>query len=429
MSKIFKAVYGAFSFSFLLLCVIFCFYYTKLPDKFYLSVSAPLEIRSFFNITVDYNREETVALQAITSADVSVDEELVILKLFGIIPIKEVKLERIDRPVLVPCGSPFGIKMKTDGAVVTGLGDIDGTPSPARLAGVKQGDIIKSVNGIFIEKGSDITEAVQFATEPTVVVLIRDGVEMSFDITPVESSRDNLFRLGIWVRASSAGIGTLTFYDPQGGTFGGLGHGVCDIDTGKILPLLSGDVVSVIINDVVKGFPGDPGELSGSFLSNVPIGMIEFNTELGLFGTMSYAPSLDSGIPMAFKQEVTTGPAKIFATINGNSPAEYDIYIEKLDYSDSNLTKNMVIRITDGELLGKTGGIVQGMSGSPIIQNGMLAGAVTHVFVNDTTRGYAIFAENMYRKKNELMPQTVWWENEEGIGEPIPSFLMQALNQ
>jgi len=356
-----------------------------------------------FTITADYGEEKAMSVQS--SADTPNWETLphtAELKLFGAIPIKEVRLERIDRPVLVPCGTPFGLKIKTDGALVTGMGDVEGSPSPAREAGIRLGDVIKAVNGVYIEKSSDITAAVQGAESSLAVVdIFRDGQNMTFEIAPVKSARDNLYKLGIWVRASSAGIGTVTFYDPEREMFGGLGHGVCDVDTGKLLPLANGEAVSVTISGVVKGRPGEPGELSGSFLSRVPIGIIEQNTELGVFGTMNYAPTLDSGIPMAFKQEVKVGPATILATISGSAPKEYEIMIEKLDFNENNQVKNMVIRITDSELLSKSGGIVQGMSGSPILQNNMLAGAVTHVFINDSARGYGVFAENMYRRMTE----------------------------
>jgi stage IV sporulation protein B len=406
MRKIFAAAYGTLVSLTLLLCVVFAFYYTRLPDKFYLSGSAPLNIRTFFNITAEHDISESGILPAISSADTSVETETVQLKLFGMIPIKEVQLQRIDRPVLVPCGTPFGIKIRTDGAVVTGLGDIDGFPSPARLAGIRTGDVIRAVNGVPIGESADITQAVQLAPRVTVVDIIRDGKELSIDVIPVRAARDGLYRIGVWVRASSAGIGTLTFYDPSQGAFGGLGHGVCDVDTGRLLPLSSGEAVSVTITGIVKGRPGEPGELSGSFLSRVPIGTIEGNTEVGVFGRMYYAPTLDSGIPMAFKQEIETGPATILTTISGSSAKEYDIYIERIDFSENNQVKNMIIRITDNDLISRTGGIVQGMSGSPIIQNGMLVGAVTHVFVNDSTRGYAIFAENMYREMNRVLENT-----------------------
>jgi stage IV sporulation protein B len=303
---------------------------------------------------------------------------------------------------------PFGLKIKTDGALVTGMGDVAGSPSPAREAGIKLGDVIKSVNGIDIERSSDITRAVQGSEDSIAVVDIsRNGENLTFEISPIRCVRDNLYKLGLWVRASSAGIGTVTFYDPERGMFGGLGHGVCDVDTGKLLPLANGEAVSVTISGIVKGRPGEPGELNGSFMSRVPIGIIEQNTELGVFGTMNYAPTLESGIPMAFKQEVKVGPATILSTISGSTPKEYDIMIERLDFNDNSQVKNIVIRITDTELLSKSGGIVQGMSGSPIIQNNMLVGAVTHVFINDSSRGYAVFAENMYRRMTEYVPQGI----------------------
>ena len=193
----------------------------------------------------------------------------------------------------------------------------------------------------------------------------------------------------------AAGIGTVTFYEPNTNRFGGLGHPVCDSDTGEIIPVSSGDVADVEITKVVKGYSGSPGELHGTFKSDMSSGTIYFNNKYGIFGEMFKPVDSSGGIPMGLKQEIETGPATIYTTIDGNGPQEYDINIEKIDYKNSG-TKNMTIKITDKELLEKTGGIVQGMSGSPIIQNGKLIGAVTHVFVSDPTRGYAIFCENMY---------------------------------
>ena len=198
------------------------------------------------------------------------------------------------------------------------------------------------------------------------------------------------------MRDSSAGIGTITYYDPQTAQFGGLGHPICDVDTGEIMPLLSGQVVKVVINDVVKGTSGDPGELKGSFASSKDSGTITSNDETGVFGTLYSNPSQNAALPVALKQEITEGAAKIYTTVSGTTPQEYDIEIEKIDISDTGKTKNMIIKVTDPNLLEKTGGIVQGMSGSPIIQNGKLVGAVTHVLVNDPQRGYGIFIENMY---------------------------------
>ncbi|MDF2567582.1 MAG: stage sporulation protein, partial [Oscillospiraceae bacterium] len=207
---------------------------------------------------------------------------------------------------------------------------------------------------------------------------------------------DNTFKIGLWVRDSSAGIGTVTFYNPENSVFGGLGHAVCDVDTGQVMPIMSGEVVDVNINGVTRGSSGSPGELKGSFSSNKDSGSIAVNNETGVFGVLYQNPSNHSAIPIAMKQEVKTGKATIFTTVSGNTPQEYKINIEKVNLNDNSMTKNMVIKITDPELLQKTGGIVQGMSGSPIMQNGVLVGAVTHVFINDPTKGYGIFIENMY---------------------------------
>jgi stage IV sporulation protein B len=302
---------------------------------------------------------------------------------------------------LIPCGIPFGIKILTGGAIVTELGEVEGIlPTDGKI---NVGDVIIKVNGKYITKNNDISDAVQLNREETHIIFTRDDVKKETTVIPVRSLRDGLHKIGIWVRDSSAGIGTMTYYNPADSTFGGLGHAVCDIDTGQIMPFSSGEAVPVYISGVVKGFPGAPGELSGNFMSRVPIGVIKGNTESGVFGVMENPPALSGAIPMAYKQEVEIGPAKVLTTIEGNEPQEYDILIEKIDYNDKNRIKNMVIRVTDRELLNDSGGIVQGMSGSPIVQNGRLAGAVTHVFVSDPARGYAIFAENMFREQIDVI--------------------------
>ena len=197
----------------------------------------------------------------------------------------------------------------------------------------------------------------------------------------------------------------MTFYDPATGVFGGLGHAVCDVDTGETMPLSSGHVVPVQINGVRKGQVGTPGELQGSFLSSFACGSLSLNNETGVYGvlTRNPAPSREA-VPLCLRQEVEEGPAQILTTVAGTTPELYDIVIEKVNIGDNTPTKNMVIRITDQRLLELTGGIVQGMSGSPILQKGRLAGAVTHVLVNDPTRGYGIFSENMLEnsKKAEI---------------------------
>ncbi len=373
------------------------------PDHYYNVEGKTFSISSMFGIQVNTSYEEDAAAQAGTDTPVS---QQVGLSLFGIIPIKTATVDTVPEIMLAPCGTPFGVKILTDGVIVVGLNDIttaDGTVNPGKQANIQTGDIIYKINGVEVSSNDDVAKAISSSKGETVSVeLQRDGKNLTLPLTPALSSIDNTYKAGLWVRDSSAGIGTVSFYDPQTGAFGGLGHAISDVDTGEVLPVLKGDVVNVKIHDIVKGTVGTPGELRGSFVSNESCGTITVNNDSGVFGTMYEAPYYDRLVPMGLKQEIQTGKATILTTINGSTPKEYEIEIEKFNLFENSPTKNMVIRITDPELLELCGGIVQGMSGSPILQNGKLVGAVTHVFVNDPTRGYAIFAENMYQNVSIL---------------------------
>lgn len=329
------------------------------------------------------------------------------IMLFGIIPVKSTHIDVVEEKMLIPCGTPFGIKMFTDGVLVVGVNEVNtdsGSKNPAKEAGIKLGDSIISIDGTEMLSNEDVGEAVSSSNGKTLkVCLKRDGTEMTVELKPVLSNSDGKYKAGIWVRDSSAGIGTVTYYDPANSCFGGLGHAICDVDTGDILPLMSGEVVDVNINGVTKGQKGAPGELRGSFVSRTAMGSLLLNNETGVFGVMDYCPAKNAkAMPLAMKQEVKTGKATILTTLDGQTPKEYEIRIEKANIGSTNMTKNMVIEVTDPELLEKAGGIVQGMSGSPIIQDGKLVGAVTHVLINDPTKGYGIFAENMYTFSKDL---------------------------
>lgn len=326
------------------------------------------------------------------------------LMLYGLIPVKQVSVKSIEAPMLIPSGEAFGLKMLTEGVIVSDFGIVkssNGGFSPAQRAGVKTGDIIIRANGQKILSSDDLTTAIALSPESVELELERNGEKTTVEVRAEKSLDDGSYKLGLWTRDSCAGIGTLTFIDAQSGSFAGLGHGVCDSVTGQLLPLSSGSIVPVVINDVRKSADGVPGELCGSFISGKSSGTIISNNKCGIYGFFSDCKNADA-IPMGFRQEITVGEAKILCTTDGDGAKEYDILIEKINAENCDCERNMTIRITDGELLEKTGGIVQGMSGSPIIQNGKLVGAVTHVFVNDVTRGYAIFAENMYSVSSEL---------------------------
>ena len=308
---------------------------------------------------------------------------------YGAIPIKTVSANERTRPMLVPCGTPFGIKLKTSGVMAVSITE----NSPAKKEGIKEGDIIMSVNGEPVNSNSAISSAIQLCPEKCEIILRRGDSEKLVTVKPYQDC--GIYKIGIWVRDSAAGLGTMTYFDPLTGGFGGLGHPVSDVTTGELMPMASGEITPAQITGAVKGETGDPGELCGTLTTDECLGTLSLNTSYGIFGTMSNPCDTEKAIPMAFRQEVHTGDATILATIEGSTPKEYDIVIEHINICDLNSSKSMVIRITDPELLEATGGIVCGMSGSPIIQDGRLAGAVTHVFLNDPERGYAIFCETM----------------------------------
>ncbi len=307
----------------------------------------------------------------------------------GSVPIKSVELRQRERPMLIPCGTPFGIKLRTSGVMAVTVTE----NSPAEKAGIREGDIIISVNGEGVSSNSGISSAIQLCPENCEIILRRGDSELMLNAVPYKDC--GLYKIGLWVRDSAAGLGTMTYYDPLGKRYGGLGHPVSDVTTGELMPLGSGEITAADITGVVKGAAGTPGELCGTLISDRTIGTLEQNTKCGIFGRAAQPPCDGEALPMAFRQEVRTGDAVILATIDGEIPREYDIRIEHINLCDMESSKSMVIRITDKELLSRTGGIVCGMSGSPIIQNGRLVGAVTHVFLNDPEKGYAIFAETM----------------------------------
>ena len=376
----------------------------QIPDSFYVFDTENFSMEQLPSVQAD----PAVPQESPAGTSTSRSRETP-LKLLGIIPIKTTYLHEVDEQYVVPCGTPFGLKMLTDGVVVVGLNPVEtaaGTLYPARDAGIRKGDVILKANGRAVSGNQDLTEQIRRCGGKSVAFTLRRGeAELTVCVTPAKASSDGEYRCGIWVRDSSAGIGTVTFYDPATGVFGGLGHAVCDVDTGETMPLSSGQVVPVQINGVRKGQVGTPGELQGSFLSSFACGSLSLNNETGVYGvlTRNPAPSREA-VPLCLRQEVGEGPAQILTTVAGTTPELYDIVIEKVNIGDNTPTKNMVIRITDQRLLELTGGIVQGMSGSPILQKGRLAGAVTHVLVNDPTRGYGIFSENMLEnsKKAEI---------------------------
>lgn len=366
--------------------------YCSLPDRVYLEPGQSLALPRFcyvepLNVLGSQN---AAATQAVGSYQAT-------LSLGGWLPIKTIRTVVTERPEVTVCGTPFGVKMFSEGALVVGFSDLErsdgGTSNPAKSAGLRLGDRVIRIGGTPTEDNDAIKTALDAADgQPVEVIYIRNGEQLQTTLTPCRDASTGQWRAGMWVRDSSAGVGTLTFSDPEMGVFAGLGHPISDSDTGESIALRSGEIVPCQITGCSKGTIGSPGELKGRFLSSHAIGSIRINSEYGVYG-VTRTQFTGRTLPIAFAQEVSTGEAELWTTTQGESPKAYRILIEKI--SDADKRRNMVLRVIDPALLTQTGGIVQGMSGSPIVQNGRLVGAVTHVLVNDPTRGYGIFAQTM----------------------------------
>ena len=296
---------------------------------------------------------------------------------------------------LIPLGRTAGIRLRSSGAIIIDMSEC-ASSNPARAAGLAPGDVIMSVDGAPIHSNSELRSAVESSEGKELSIeFLRDGKLHTKTVTPQKNENGD-YALGIRIRDRLAGIGTMTFLDAENGTFGALGHGISDSDTGLLIPIEDGELIESEVASVKKGKCGSPGELIGEFKGTENLGKIDKNTEGGIFGKLSEEAEIEDGerLPVAKKGEIKRGKATILSNIEGDNVEEYEIDITAI-YYDGEPTKNMLVRATDPRLLAKTGGIVRGMSGSPILQNGKIVGAITHVLVNDPTKGYAIFIENM----------------------------------
>ncbi len=368
---------------------------STLSKNYFLVEGKQLKVNCQVPITVDF---ESAAPSQKTLSQTGNSDYSVNFKLLGLFPVSDATVSVIDETSVKVLGTPFGVKVYTDGVLVVGIGDVDGENgdvNPAEKAGIKVGDTILSVDGKRVASNEDVYDVVSNSEGKTLKVIIkRDNKTKSVNIQPVFSKTAGIYRIGVWVRDSTAGIGTLTFYSPATDMVCGLGHGICDSDTEKLMSVSSGELVKANIVSVVKGAVGAPGELKGQ-LKNGQIARLLLNSETGVYGECTCDYDKKGLITLAMKQEIENGPAYIYTTVEGEAPQKYTCEVEVRKSHESSETHNMVITVTDNRLINKTGGIVQGMSGSPIIQNGKLIGAVTHVFINDAKKGYAIFAENM----------------------------------
>ena len=370
--------------------------YTKdhMPDEFYSAQKEEISIKTFIPF-IDFKIKPNSNLVSAKESNYYNCN----FTLLGI-PLKNIKLNIVNKKNVVPYGIPFGVKIFTGGIMIVKLNFVEtenGDVNPAELALIKKGDVITHVNGTAVNSKEEFAKIVENSNGNTLNLdIIRGNVKFKTKITPVKAVGENTFKVGIWVRDSSSGIGTITFCDEEKNMFAGLGHGIRDIDTNELIPLSYGEIMKATIKNILKPSKKNTGELRGCLLGDNPIGIIKSNNNSGVFGELKV--KLESEflpLQVAMKQEVKEGPAKIISTIEGTKPKIYDVNINKVSFDKKNPNKNISILITDKSLIEKTGGVVQGMSGSPIIQNNMLIGAITHVVSDNPLKGYGIFAETM----------------------------------
>ena len=314
---------------------------------------------------------------------------------------QEVSVESISNDLLIPGGVPVGIYMETDGVMILGtekIKSVDGVKYEPAKRLVREGDYIQEIDGVKVKNKKELLNQMSYVNPSGTVLKLKRGKEnLSVKIHPVKC-KGKSYKLGIWVRDNTQGLGTVTFLN-RNSKYGALGHGIHDMDTGKLLQMSSGRLYETSIQDIKKGVDGEPGGMEGIIIYNKYniLGSIEKNTEEGIYGKMDViAPELMKQQPLQIgkKEEIRVGDAKIRCSVDGEVK-EYAIRITKVDLREREINKGIILEVTDKELLEKTGGIVQGMSGSPIIQNDKIIGAVTHVFVQDSAKGYGIFIENM----------------------------------
>lgn len=324
------------------------------------------------------------------------------INLFNSLDVSSITVNVIPKTTVIPLGNSIGLKLYTEGILVVGMSEIDGQ-KPYENTGIEEGDRIISVNNKIVSSTDDLVETVNSSQGKEIQIKYikeENEEEKIVNIIPAKTN-DNEYKLGLWVRDAAAGVGTATFYEPSTGNFALLGHGITDVDTGNLVAIANGELVNSRIVAITKGEKGKPGEIRGSIEGELKLGNISKNTNFGIFGKITNKSKLnitEKEIEIAPRNEIKEGKAQIICELEEGKKKHYDIEIQKIYTNNNDNNKSMLIKVTDKELLEKTGGIIQGMSGSPIIQEGKFIGAVTHVLVNDPTLGYGVFADMMLKQ-------------------------------
>ena len=408
----------------LLVILVYVTNISSIPNSLILMEGEELNLRTMLGLSISNNDRKTI--EAVNSENKKLTNKIgkmdFSINLAGI-SVKDFTVNVIPNTVVIPSGEAIGLRLFTSGVLVVGMSEIKGEDNnnhmPYKDSGIKEGDMITKVDNEVITCTADLTNKINNSNGNEVTLTyVRNGNNYNTNIVPTKINEDE-YKLGLWVRDAASGVGTITFYEPTTGAFAALGHGILDVDTEELIDIARGDIVTSKIISIVKGEKGKPGELQGSIENGKIIGEVYKNTNFGIYGKLNNIQDLKKNtkneMEVMPRDEVKEGKASIsvssstlfetplvtpkFQNIFG---AEYEIEIEKVYTASNRANKNMIIKVTDKRLLEKTGGIIQGMSGSPILQDGKFVGAVTHVMVNNPEKGYGIFADTMLKQMKEV---------------------------
>ena len=392
MKKAIRIIDGIFALCLIIIYSFIVFGNIVLPDKIEAYSTKKIEYKSVYSVEnnslyqVDYQNSSKVS---------PIENDI---KLLGIIPVKTTSIIQSKPKKVSVSGESFGIKLYTDGVIIVGIRDVEtdkGKCNPAKEAGLEKGDIIIEINGKKVYSANSVTDILNDNNGKDYKITVkRNGNYKEFLLKPAYSSSQGCYKVGLWVRDSTAGVGTITYYDKSNNTVSALGHPITDVDTNEIMPILDGEAVRATVTKIYKSKAGEAGSLCCEFTNDI-IGTLKKNCQSGIYGKYTCTLKNTYEYEVASPNEIVRGPVQILCTIDSGKAKFYNAQISRISYRENKKGKNMVVKITDERLLEKTGGIVQGMSGSPIIQNGKLVGALTHVIVDSPEKGYAIFAQDM----------------------------------
>lgn len=402
MKKILRMLLLVF---FLFVAYVYILSIDTIPNKMTLFEGENMNFKTIFGIQLKPKEEPTI--ETASSSGYKQNYEV---SLFDNIKLKNVDVNIIPKTKVIPVGSIAGVKLYTNGVLVVGMSEIEGKDNkkykPYENTGISEGDTIIKIDDIQINSTDDLVNSVNNSNGQNIKInYIHNEESKECSITPIETSKKE-YKIGLWVRDSAAGVGTVTFYEPETKTFGALGHGITDIDTNELINIASGEFITTKILNIAKGESGNPGKIQGTIDNQTKIGTISKNTKFGIYGKVDNLSTLqldkNNEMEVALREEVEPGKAYILCSLDNSTPQKYEIEIEKVFRDNNYDNKSMQIKVTDLRLIEKTGGIIQGMSGSPIIQSNKFVGAVTHVLVNNPQEGYGVFADIMLKKSKEI---------------------------